>query len=153
MCFIVKIILHRIYLWNNNVHFYERIYLVLHPRWCTIVIQSSKKENAGKSMCSVYTMLENNALSRRCKYLLILLKRGERKRARIARSEAILIYSRYIRHRKAFYQRDGARFYSGVLIDDSLPSPSASGFPGRSQRGLIYHVVLIIEPKPMREHG
>lgn len=104
-------------------------------------------------MWSVYTMLENNALSRRCKYLLILLKRGGRKRARIARSEAILIYSRYTRHRKAFYQRDGARFYSGVLIDDSLPSPSASGFPGRSQRGLIYHVVLIIEPKPTREHG
>lgn len=90
-------------------------------------------------MYSVHTILKNNVSSRR--YPLILLKRGGRKRARarVACSEAILIYSRYIQHRKAFYQRDGARFYSGVLIDDSLPSPSASGFPGRSQRGPIYH--------------
>lgn len=99
---------------------------------------------------STYTILKNNVSSRGCEYLLVLLKHGGRKHTRIARSKAILIYSRYIRHRKAFYQRDGARFYSGVLIDDSLPSPSASGFPGRSQRGLIYHVVLIIEPKPAR---
>lgn len=44
-----------------------------------------KQENAGKSVRFVYAILKNNVSSRR--YLLILLKRGGRKRGRIARSE------------------------------------------------------------------
>lgn len=136
------------YLGNNDVYVSRRIYFVLLVHGPMFdYSESQKEENADKS---VYTIIKNN-VSSRASTLLILLKRGGRKRARIARSKAILIYSHYIRHRKAFYQHDGARFYSGVLIDDSLPSPSASGFPGRSQRDLpIYHVVLVIEPKPTR---
>jgi len=123
------------YLENNNAPAICRVrgnVRLLFRDYYSIIIL---KESARKDCCSD---IRNNVSSRRCKHLLIFLKHGGRKRACIARSKAILIYSRYTRHQKAFYQRDGARFYSGVLIDDSLPSPSASGFLGRSRADLSY---------------